>query len=60
MPALQRGWLHEQAPPGWTGQQPRQSGQHRPVGPVELRPGDVAAQHRELVAQHQQLGALCG
>jgi hypothetical protein len=32
MPAQQRGRLHEQALPGWTGQQPYQPGQHRSVG----------------------------
>jgi 8-hydroxy-5-deazaflavin:NADPH oxidoreductase len=26
---------------------------------VQLRPGHLAAQHRDLVAQHQQLGVLC-
>jgi hypothetical protein len=59
MPAQQRGRLHEQAPPGWTGQQPRESSQHCPVGPVDPRPGHLASQHRDLVAQHEQLGVLC-
>jgi hypothetical protein len=58
MPAQQRGRLHQQPAPGWTGQQPRQPSQHRPVGPVDPWPGHLAPQHRDLVAQHQQLGVL--
>jgi hypothetical protein len=58
MPAQQRGRLHEQAPLGWTWQQPHQSSQYRPVGPVDPRPGHLASQHRDLVAQHQQFGVL--
>jgi hypothetical protein len=58
MPAQQRRRLHEQAPPGWTWQQPRQASLHRPVGPVDPRPGNLASQHRNLAAQHQQLGIL--
>ena len=60
MPAQQRRRLHEQAPPRRTGRQPRQPGQHRPVGSVSSWPGDLASQHRDLVAQHQQLGVLGG
>jgi hypothetical protein len=59
MPAKHRGRPDEQAPPRRTGQQPRQPSQHRPVGPVDPRPGHLAVQHRDLVAQHQQLGVLC-
>jgi hypothetical protein len=59
MPTQQRRRLDEQAPPGRTGQQPRQPSQHRPVGPVDPRPGHLASQHRHLVAQHEQLGVLC-
>jgi hypothetical protein len=59
MPAQQCFGLDEQPAPSWSGHQPRQRGQHRPVCPVELRPGHLAAQHRDLVAQHQQLGVLC-
>jgi hypothetical protein len=29
------------------------------VGPVDPRPGHLTAQHRDLVAQHQQLGIPC-
>jgi hypothetical protein len=61
MPAQQRGRLHEQLAPGWTGQQPHQPGQHRPacpVRPVHPRPGHLAWQHRDLLPQHQQIGVL--
>jgi hypothetical protein len=54
MPPQQRFGPDEQPVPARAGQQPRQAGQHRPVGPVEPRPGDLAAQHRDLVAQHRQ------
>jgi hypothetical protein len=47
MPPQQRRRLDEKAPPGWTGQQPRQSSQHRPVGPVNPWPGYLASQQRE-------------
>ena len=44
------------AQPG--GQQPGQCGQDRPVGPVEPRPGDLAAQDGEFMAEDQDLGIL--
>jgi hypothetical protein len=55
MPAQQRGRLDEQPAPdrGW--QQPREPGQHRSVGPVEPRPGHLPPQHRDLMAQQQEL-----
>jgi hypothetical protein len=58
MPAQQRRRLHEQAPPGRPGQQPNEPSQHRPIRPVDLRPGDLASQHRDLVAQDEQFGIL--
>jgi hypothetical protein len=58
MPPQQRRRPHEQAPPDRAGQQPCKPGQHRPVGPVNPRPGHLAPQHRDLVAQHEQLGIL--
>ena len=35
---------------------PGRGGEYRPVGPVQLRPGVLAAQHGDFVAQDQQLG----
>jgi hypothetical protein len=59
VPAQQRGWLHDQALPGRARQQPHQPGQHRAVCPVHPRAGHLASQHRDFVAQHEQLGILC-
>jgi hypothetical protein len=42
------------------GQQPRQSGDHGPVGPVRLRAGDLTAQDRNLVPQHKDLHVIRG
>jgi hypothetical protein len=42
--------------PGW--QQPSQRGQNCAVGPVQPRPGDLAAQDRDLMAEDQDLGVL--
>jgi hypothetical protein len=58
MPAQQCGRLHEQAPPGWAGQQPRESSKQGSVGPVDPWLGHLASQHRDLVAQHEQFGVL--
>jgi hypothetical protein len=59
MPAQQRFGPDEQPIPARVGQQPCESSQHRAVGPVDLRPGHRASQHRDLVAQDKQLGVLC-
>ena len=53
MPPQQRRRPHEEAPPDRAVQQPCEPGQHRPVGPVNSRPGHLAPQHRDLVAQHE-------
>ena len=59
VPMLRAGCrLDDQHLPGRARQEPRQPGQHRPVGPVNAWPGHLAAQHRDLVAQHEQLGIL--
>jgi hypothetical protein len=41
-------------------QQPDQRGQDRAVGPVEPGPRIGAAQHGDLVPEHEQLGVLGG
>jgi len=41
-------------------QEPDQRGEDRRVGPVERWPGIGAAQHGDLVPQHEQLGVLGG
>jgi hypothetical protein len=40
------------------GQQPGQRGQHRPVGPRQLRRLDLTPEDGDLVAQDQDLGIL--
>jgi hypothetical protein len=42
----------------WLGQQTSQSGQDRPVGPVQARSWIRPPQHRDLVTQHEQFGVL--
>src|SRR5947207_15891570 len=39
-------------------QQPDQGGENRPAGPVQPGPRMYAAQHGDLVAQHEQLDVL--
>jgi hypothetical protein len=41
-------------------EQPGESGQHGPIGPVHPRLGHLTPQHLDLVAQHEQLGVLGG
>jgi hypothetical protein len=58
VPAQQRARRNQPAHPLRPGEQPGQGGEHRPVGPVQLRPGVLPQRHRDLLAQHQQLGVL--
>ena len=58
VPSQQRGRLHQPSLPHPAWQQPRQPSQHRPVSPVQLGSGHPPAQHRNLVAQQQELGIL--
>jgi hypothetical protein len=58
MPTQERRRLHEHTPPSQTRQQPGESGQHRPIGPIEPRPGYLASQHHHLVAEHEQLNVF--
>jgi hypothetical protein len=60
MPAQQRFGPDEQPVPARAGQQPGQASQQGSVSPVHLRPGHLAAQYGDLVAQHEQLGVLGG
>ena len=41
-------------------QEPDQRGEERPVGPVQPGPRIGAAQHGDLMPQHQELGVLGG
>jgi len=52
---------HEERRPPPGGQQPRQRRQHRAIAGLQVKSADLTAQHRHLVAQHEQfdvLGAL--
>jgi hypothetical protein len=43
-----------------SGQPPDERGEHGPVGPFQARFGVGAAQHRDLVAQYEQLDVFGG
>jgi hypothetical protein len=58
MPAQQRLGLDQQPVPARARQQPGESGQHGPVGPVHPRAGHLAPKHLDLVAQDERLGVL--
>ena len=58
VPAQQRVWRQEPAPPQRPGEQAGQGSEYRAVCPVQPGPGVLPPQHRDLVAQHQQLGIL--
>ena len=49
---------HDPPYPKVPGQQPRQGDYHRPVSPVRFRVGDLAAQNRDFVPEHQNLHVL--
>jgi hypothetical protein len=55
VPGQQGAGRHEPVQPQVPGQQPRQGGDHGPVGPVRLRTGDLTAQDRDLMPQYQDL-----
>jgi len=46
------------APQNRTRQQPVKGCEYHMVGPVQLRPGVLPPQHRNLLTQHQQFGVL--
>jgi hypothetical protein len=52
-----RGHRERLGPPA-SGDQPRQGGEPQPVGWLMTDPADLAAQHRVLVPEHQELGVL--
>jgi len=60
VPGEQGARCHEPVQPQVPGQQPGERGDHGPVGPVQLRTGDLAAQHGDLVPQYQDLDVLEG
>ena len=58
VPGEQGARHHDPLYPKVPGQQPRQGGYHRPVSPVWFRAGDLAAQDRDLVPEHQDFHVL--
>lgn len=46
--------LHEEHRPAHAGQCRRQRGQHGPVDRARSRTGELAAQHADLMAEHQK------
>jgi len=60
VPGQQRRWRHgEDLRPAPPGEEPRQRREPQPVSRVIPDPADVAAEHRVLVPEHQQLSSLC-
>ena len=55
MPAQQGLGLDEEPPQASTAEEPTQSGEQRPVRWSQRRAGHLAAQHRHLVAEHDDL-----
>jgi hypothetical protein len=60
VPAQQRLRLHQEARPAGSGQCPADRGEHGAVGGLEPGTWGLAAQHHELMAQHQDLQILGG
>jgi hypothetical protein len=60
VPGEQGAWRHDPMQLTASGQQPRQRGDDGAVGPVRLRAGDLTAQDRDLVPQHQDLRVFRG
>jgi hypothetical protein len=59
VPAQQGGRGDHERGPTWTGQQPGQRREQRPVGWVQIHAFGLAAQHGDLVAKDQDLDLLC-
>jgi hypothetical protein len=58
MPAQERVWGDHAVAPQCAGQPPHERSEHRPVRPVQAWSWVGAAQHGDLVAQHQELDVL--
>ena len=55
VPGEQGAGRHDPVQPKASRQQSRRGGDHGPVNPVQFRAGDLAAQNRDLMPQHQDL-----
>ncbi len=58
MPREERVGLHQEHRPPLPVERPCECSQERTVVPVEVRSGDLSAQHRELVTKHEDLNIL--
>jgi hypothetical protein len=58
VPAQQRHRLDREASPRGSRQCAAERGQQRPIGPRQLRLPSLPTQHREFMAQHQDLEFL--
>jgi hypothetical protein len=58
VPAQQRRRRDEEDRPARSGQQPRQGGQHDPVGGLELGASDLSTKHRDLMTQNEDFDVL--
>ena len=58
MPTQDRVGSHEEDGPAVTAEHTRERGEDRSVGGFEARPCNLAVQHGELVAQHEDLDIL--
>src|ERR1039458_9718015 len=57
-PAQDRLWADEERSPVFSRNKTGQEGDEGPVGPAEAGTGDLAAQHGQLVAEHEDLSIL--
>jgi hypothetical protein len=55
VPAKQCRWRDDKGPPARSRQQPAGGSEEDSIGGPQRRPGDLAAQHRQLVAEHHDL-----
>jgi hypothetical protein len=60
VPAQQRLGLDEEAGPAGPGQRTAEGGEQRPVGGLQRRSWDLAAEHAELVTQDEKFQVLGG
>jgi hypothetical protein len=58
VPAQDRLWADEERSPVFSRNKTGQEGDEGPVGPAESGTGDLAAQHGQLVAEHEDLSVL--
>ena len=58
MPAKQRGWSNDKRAPACSRQETARGREEDSIGRAQLGPTELATQHRELVAEHDDLELL--